>query len=98
MHSFTLLEIIGNTPLVEISHFDISNEVRIYAKLEGANPGGSIKDRAALYMFRKAQSEGLLKKNRIIIEPTSGNTRIALAMIGAVMGERVRLLMPECYL
>jgi cysteine synthase B len=70
--------------------------VRIFGKLEGANPGGSVKDRAAYYMIRKAEESGELTRDRILLEPTSGNTGIAIAMIGAAKGYKVKLCMPEC--
>jgi cysteine synthase B len=93
----SVLESIGNTPLVELQHLDADfPNVRILAKLEGSNPGGSVKDRPALFMIREAIREGLLTPDKIILEPTSGNTGIALAMIGAAMGYRVTLCMPEC--
>ncbi len=88
---------IGNTPLVELQHLDAAfPHVRILAKLEGSNPGGSVKDRPALFMIREAIREGRLTPEKTILEPTSGNTGIALAMIGASMGYRVTLCMPEC--
>jgi len=93
----SILESIGNTPLVELQHLDSEfPNVRIFAKLEGNNPGGSVKDRPALFMIREAVREGRLPPDKIILEPTSGNTGIALAMIGATMGYRVTLCMPEC--
>jgi cysteine synthase B len=70
--------------------------VRIFGKLEGANPGGSVKDRPAYWMIKKAEESGRLTKGKIILEPTSGNTGIALAMIGAAKGYPVKLCMPEC--
>jgi cysteine synthase B len=70
--------------------------VRIFGKLEGANPGGSVKDRPAYFMIKKAEESGQLTQGKIILEPTSGNTGIALAMIGAAKGYRVKLCMPEC--
>jgi cysteine synthase B len=70
--------------------------VRILGKLEGANPGGSVKDRPAYYMIKKAEQSGQLTRGKTILEPTSGNTGIALAMIGAAKGYRVKLFMPEC--
>jgi len=88
--------IIGNTPLVELHNMDHNLKVRIFGKYEGANPGGSVKDRPALYMLKKAEESGELTKDKIILEPTSGNTGIALAMIGSAKGYRVKLLMPEC--
>jgi cysteine synthase B len=93
----SVLESIGNTPVVELQHLDAEfPDVRILAKLEGNNPGGSVKDRPALFMIREAIREGKLTPDKTILEPTSGNTGIALAMIGAAMGYRVMLCMPEC--
>jgi len=91
-----ILSAIGNTPLVELMNIDLPPEVKILCKLEGCNPGGSIKDRPALYMITKAEERGELTKDKIILEPTSGNTGIAIAMIGAAKGYRVDLCMPEC--
>ena len=88
-----ILGAIGNTPLVRINKMNPNPAVRIYAKLEGFNPTGSIKDRIALKMIEQAESEGTLTKGKIIIEPTSGNTGIGLAMIGAVKGYRVQIVM-----
>ena len=88
-----ILEAIGNTPLVRINHLNPNPAARIYAKLEGFNPTGSIKDRIALKMVEQAEQEGKLTKDKIIIEPTSGNTGIGLAMIGAVKGYRVQIVM-----
>jgi S-sulfo-L-cysteine synthase (O-acetyl-L-serine-dependent) len=92
----TILDAIGNTPLVQLMNLNGRTDVRIYAKLEGNNPGGSIKDRPALYMIKMAEESGELTKDKIIIEPTSGNTGIAIAMIGAAKGYKVKLFMPEC--
>jgi cysteine synthase B len=93
----SILSAIGNTPIVEINALNKQKErVRIFGKLEGANPGGSVKDRPAYWMIKKAEESGELTKNKIILEPTSGNTGIALAMIGAAKGYRVKLCMPEC--
>jgi cysteine synthase B len=75
---------IGNTPLVKIQKLNPNPRVNIFAKLEGFNPTGSIKDRIALYMVERAEKEGILKKGKTIIEPTSGNTGISLAMISAI--------------
>jgi len=88
-----ILEAIGNTPLVRINHLNPNPSAPIYAKLEGFNPTGSIKDRIALKMIEQAEQEGKLTKDKIIIEPTSGNTGIGLAMIGAVKGYRVQIVM-----
>ena len=93
----SILSAIGNTPLVELNNLNNRKpKVRIFGKLEGCNPGGSVKDRPAYYMIKKAEEAGELAKNKIILEPTSGNTGIALAMIGAAKGYRVKLCMPEC--
>jgi cysteine synthase B len=91
----TIFDAIGNTPLVQLRAISIPNGVEIYAKLEGNNPGGSIKDRPAYYMIKKAEESGALKPGQTIIEPTSGNTGIAIAMIGAVKGYKVKLFMPD---
>ncbi|OHB25482.1 MAG: cysteine synthase B [Desulfuromonadaceae bacterium GWC2_58_13] len=93
---FGLSNAIGNTPLVELTRLGAGSAVRIFAKLEGNNPGGSVKDRPAWYMLKKAEESGLLSSGKIILEPTSGNTGIALAMIGAAKGYRVKLVMPAC--
>jgi cysteine synthase B len=93
----SILDAIGNTPLVELKDLNgYSPKVRIFAKLEGSNPGGSIKDRPAYYMIEAAERDGLLKPEKTILEPTSGNTGIALAMIGAAKGYKVKLCMPAC--
>lgn len=91
-----LWQSIGKTPLVELTRLNPHPGVRILAKLEGNNPGGSVKDRPAWWMIREAESSGNLTTNKIILEPTSGNTGIALAMIGAAKGYRVKLVMPAC--
>lgn len=97
MKTLSLLESIGNTPLVELSSIPPrGSRVRILAKLEGANPGGSVKDRPAKWMIEHAEETGELVLGKTILEPTSGNTGIALAMIGAAKGYKVRLCMPEC--
>ncbi|MEM2974378.1 MAG: PLP-dependent cysteine synthase family protein, partial [Candidatus Micrarchaeia archaeon] len=90
-----ILELIGNTPMVKINKLNSNPKVTIYAKLEGFNPTGSIKDRIALKMIEQAEAEGKLKKGKTIIEPTSGNTGIGLAMIGAVKGYDVEIVMSE---
>ena len=92
----SVLSAIGNTPLVKITNLVKNSGVRVFAKLEAANPGGSVKDRAALYMIRKAEERGELTPDKTIVEPTSGNTGIGLAMIGAAKGYRVKLFMPQC--
>ncbi len=93
----SVFDAIGNTPLVELTKLDgLNPRVKIYGKLEGCNPGGSIKDRPAYYMIVKAEESGQLTKDKTIVEPTSGNTGIALAMIGSAKGYKVKLFMPEC--
>ena len=90
-----ILSTIGNTPLVELQNISPKKNVRIYAKLEGNNPTGSIKDRIALRMIEAAEADGEISSNRTILEPTSGNTGIALAMIGRLKGYPVSVVMPE---
>jgi cysteine synthase B len=94
----SILDAIGNTPLVEIKNMWSSDKtgVRIMAKIEGSNPGGSVKDRPAYYMIKKAVDAGELKNGKIILEPTSGNTGIGMAMVAAAMGFRIKLTMPAC--
>jgi S-sulfo-L-cysteine synthase (O-acetyl-L-serine-dependent) len=90
-----ILHTIGNTPLVKINRLNPNKNTTIYAKIEGVNPTGSIKDRIALSMIQQAELEGKLNKEKTIIEPTSGNTGIALAMIGAVKGYAVEIVMSD---
>ena len=92
-----VLGAIGNTPLVQLEHLNGNTAVKIFGKLEGNNPGGSIKDRPAYYMIKKAEESGELTPDKIIIEPTSGNTGIGLAMVAAVKGYRLILVMPESF-
>jgi len=92
----SVLESIGHTPLVELRRIRPNPRVRLLAKLEGANPAGSIKDRPALYMIRRAEADGQLTPEKTILEATSGNTGIGLAMVAAAKGYRVRLVMPAC--
>ncbi len=94
MKAANILETIGNTPHVKINKLYPDN-IHVYSKLEKANPGGSIKDRIALAMIEDAEQKGLLNKDSIIIEPTSGNTGIGLAMVAAVKGYKIILVMPE---
>lgn len=89
------IDLIGNTPLLNLSNLKEEGAADVYLKLEKFNPGGSIKDRAALGMIERAEKENLLKKGDIIVEPTSGNTGIALAMIGKLKGYKVIIVMPE---
>ncbi len=88
-------KLIGNTPLVEIKKLNPNPNVKLYAKLEGNNPGGSVKDRAAYQMISHAMSTGQLAKGDTLIEATSGNTGIALAMIAAAFDINIKLVMPE---
>ena len=90
-----ILQSIGNTPLVLINNLNPNPAVQIFAKVEGNNPTGSIKDRIALKMIEQAEAEGHLKNGKIIIEPTSGNTGIGLAMIGSVKGYKVQIVNAE---
>ena len=87
---------IGNTPLVELKTLTNGSKAKIFGKLEGCNPGGSIKDRPAYYMINKAEQSGELTEGKTILEATSGNTGIAIAMIGAAKGYRVKLVVPAC--
>ncbi|WP_257656269.1 cysteine synthase CysM [Parapedobacter lycopersici] len=89
-----IIDSIGNTPLVEIKKLNPNPKIRIYAKLEGTNPGGSVKDRAALNMIRSAMERGEITKGTTLIEATSGNTGIALAMIAGIYGLDIELVMP----
>jgi cysteine synthase B len=88
--------LIGRTPLVEIRRppVDLSPSVRVFAKLEGLNPGGSVKDRAAWNMLKRGLETGELDDDKVILDSTSGNTGIALAMLGASLGLEVELVMP----
>ncbi len=91
----SLLDMVGNTPLVEIAALSPKPAVHIYVKLEGQNPTGSVKDRIAKFMVESAEREGRLRPGQTIIEPTSGNTGIALAMIGQLRGYPVKVVMPD---
>ena len=91
----SIIEGIGNTPLVEICRLNPNKKVKIFAKLESANPGGSIKDRTALFMIENAEKRGELTHDKIILEATSGNTGIGLAMIAAAKGYKLCLTMSE---
>lgn len=90
-----ILDLIGNTPLVKINNLNPNPKISMYAKLEGNNPGGSIKDRIALKMIEQAEAEGDLTKGKTIIEPTSGNTGIGLAMVSVVKGYPLEIVMSE---
>ncbi|TDQ14756.1 cysteine synthase B [Algoriphagus boseongensis] len=90
-----LFELIGNTPLIELEHIPTNPKVKILCKLEGQNPGGSVKDRAAYNMLRSALDRGEIKKGDKLVEATSGNTGIALAMVAKVLGLDMTLIMPD---
>jgi cysteine synthase B len=90
-----ILDSIGNTPLVGLPHTSPNPNVKIYAKLEGQNPSGSVKDRIAKYMIERGEQDGSLTHDKIVLEPTSGNTGIALAMIGRVKSYQVMVVIPE---
>ncbi len=91
-----ILQCIGNTPLVSIDSINPNPKVKLFAKLEGNNPSGSVKDRIALYMIEAAEREGKLARDKIILEATSGNTGIGLAMVASAKRYRVKLIMPAC--
>jgi cysteine synthase B len=91
----SILDLIGNTPMVDVSALSPNPGVRIVAKLEGQNPAGSIKDRIALCMVQDAEADGTLTPGRTIIEPSSGNTGIALSMIARIRGYPIKIVMPE---
>ncbi len=93
----SVLDLVGNTPLVDVTAMGegLSPKVKLYAKLEGFNPGGSVKDRAALWMMRHGVETGELGEGKTVLDSTSGNTGIALAMIGAAMGYPVTLVLPD---
>lgn len=90
-----ILQTIGNTPLIKINNIIKNKDIKVYAKIEGINPAGSIKDRIALRMLESAEAKGELKTGKTIIEASSGNTGIALAMIGAIKGYTVKIVMSE---
>lgn len=96
MKSHDLRSAIGSTPVVELRKLNPNPAVRLLAKLEGNNPGGSVKDRPALFMIEGAEKRGDLTPGKTILEPTSGNTGIAIAMLGAARGYRIKLVMPAC--
>ncbi len=90
-----VIDMIGNTPIIKLNNAAADNSAEVYVKLEKYNPAGSVKDRAAFGMIEKAEELGLLKKGDTIVEPTSGNTGIALAMVGNVKGYKVVIVMPD---
>lgn len=91
----SVLDLIGNTPVVKLRRMNPNPHVDIWAKLEGISPGGSVKDRIAKAMIEAAEADGLLDRSKIILEPTSGNTGIGLALVAAVKGYRIKIVMPE---
>src|SRR5437867_4504241 len=91
----SILDAVGNTPLVRLARFSPKPGVEIYAKLEGLNPTGSLKDRIALYMLRAAEESGELTHDKTILEPTSGNTGISLAMVARAKGYRLLCILPD---
>ncbi|BCJ98913.1 cysteine synthase A [Anaerocolumna chitinilytica] len=93
----SLTDLIGNTPLLRLSHYESGLQAELIAKLEYFNPGGSVKDRIGLAMIEEAEKQGLLTKNSVIIEPTSGNTGIALSCVAAVKGYQVIIVLPETF-
>ena len=93
LHSVT--DLIGNTPLVDVTQLSPNPDVRIVAKLEGQNPGGSVKDRIALAMIEQAEADGTLSPGQTIVEPSSGNTGIGLAMIAGLRGHPIKIVLPE---
>lgn len=90
-----LFELIGNTPLIQLEHIPVNPKVKIFCKLEGQNPGGSVKDRAAYNMLNSALERGEIKSGDKLVEATSGNTGIALAMVAKVLGLEMTLIMPD---
>ena len=92
-----VLELVGHTPLIELGRYEKDHglSARLLAKLEAQNPGGSVKDRVGLYMLQEAEKNGVIQKGSVIVEPTSGNTGIGLALAGAVMGYKTIIVMPD---
>ena len=91
----TILDTVGNTPLVELRNLNSNAGVKIFAKLEGNNPGGSVKDRTAFSMIKNALDRGEINKNTKLIEATSGNTGIAMALMANLFGLEIELIMPS---
>ncbi len=92
----SVIDLIGGTPIVKLKRFASGEEAEIYAKLECYNPSGSVKDRTVKYLIERAESAGELTKDKTILEATSGNTGIALAMLAAVKGYKAKIIMPAC--
>ncbi len=91
----SVLDLIGNTPLVDVSGLSPNPDVRILVKLEGQNPGGSVKDRIALAMIEQAEKDGVLEPGAVLLEPTSGNTGIGMALVAKVKGYRLKVVLPD---
>jgi cysteine synthase B len=91
----SILQLVGNTPMVKVNHLNPNPNLKLYVKLEKFNPGGSVKDRIAKKMIEQAEEEGVLTREKTVIEPTSGNTGIGLALVCAVKGYKLCLVMPE---
>lgn len=91
----TILDTVGNTPMVELQNLNSNSQVKVFAKLEGNNPGGSVKDRPALYMIKRALERGDINKSSKLIEATSGNTGIAMALMAKLFGIEIELVMPS---
>lgn len=91
----SVLDLIGNTPIIDVSQLSPTPGVRLFAKMEGQNPGGSVKDRIALSMIQEAEANGTLQPGATILEPSSGNTGIALAMISRIRGYQLKIVLPE---
>ena len=91
----TILDALGNTPVIRLNHMADADSAEILVKFEGLNVGGSIKTRTAYNMILDAEKKGLLNENTVIVEPTSGNQGIGLALVGAVKGYKVKIIMPD---
>ena len=90
-----ILEAMGNTPIIKLQHMTDGESADILVKFEGLNVGGSIKTRTAFNMIKEAEKQGLINKDTVIVEPTSGNQGIGLALVGAVRGYKVKIIMPD---
>ena len=91
----SVLEMVGGTPMIDVSVLSPNPQVRILGKMEGQNPAGSVKDRIALNMIEEAEADGTLTPGRTIIEPSSGNTGIAMAMMARIKGYPIKIVMPK---